>query len=188
MSAEPRVKGVAFRSVFGSIAKLRGKDVQQAALAKFGPGLRDGFTYGAIVQGGWYPISWYKELFQCIRSVTGEGKELAFEIGRQCTRDDMSGVYSVLVKLISPQTLFNLAQRLFSNYYSQGTVQVIESRKGYTQARWHDCLEFDENMWTEILGSSRQLLELAGAENVRIRATSGGHDRADHMEATAHWS
>lgn len=188
MAESPRVKGVAFRSVHASLGKLRGKSAQQAALAACGDELRDGFTYGAIVPGGWYPIEWYKELFQAIRSSTGEGKELVHEIGRQCTRDDMSGIYSMLAKLISPQSLLSLSQRVFSNYYSVGKVEGVESRKGYSQARWTSCLRFDENMWTEILGSCAQLLEIGGAQNVRARILSGGTDGSDSMEAAAHWS
>jgi hypothetical protein len=188
MIEQARVKGVAFRSVFASLGKLRGNPAQQAVLAALSEELRNGFTYGAIVPGGWFPIAWYKELFRVIRSTTGERKELVHEIGRQCTRDDMSGIYSMLAKLISPQSLFSLGQRLFSSYYSVGKVEVIESRKGYSHARWTGCHEFDENMWTEILGSSVQLLEIGGAENVRARILLGGQDGADSMEAAAHWS
>jgi hypothetical protein len=183
-----RVKGVAFRSVLASLGKLRGKPAQQAALAGLSEELRNGFTYGAIVPGGWFPIAWYQEVFRVIRSTTGEGKELVHEIGRQCTRDDMSGIYSVLAKLISPQSLFSLSQRVFSNYYSVGKVEMVESRRGYSHVRWTGCHQFDENMWTEILGSCVQLLEIGGAENVRARFLLGGQDGVETTEAAAHWS
>lgn len=188
MADQPKVKGVAFRSVYASLGKLRGKAAQQAMLRAVGEELRNGFAYGAIVPGGWYPIAWYKELMRAIRSSTGESRALVHEIGRQCTRDDMSGIYSMLAKLVSPQSLFSLSQRVFSNYYSVGKVEVRESRKGYCHARWTLCHEFDENMWTEILGSSVQLLEIGGAENVRARILAGGLDSSEGMEAAAHWS
>ncbi len=188
MAEAPRVKGVAFRSVHASLGKLRGEKAQVAAIAAASEELKNGFTYGAIVPGGWYPIEWYKDLFRAIRSATGEGKELVHEIGRQCTRNDMAGIYSMLAKLISPQSLFSMSQRVFSNYYSAGSVEVVESRKGYTHARWRECRAFDENMWTEILGSCVQLLEIGGARNVRARIVAGGQDGADTMEAAAHWS
>jgi hypothetical protein len=188
MAETPRVKGVAFRSVYASLGKLRGAAAQRSVLTEASPELRDGFEYGAIVPGGWYSIDSYKELLCAIRSTTSEGKELIHEIGRQCTRDDMSGVYSMLAKLISPQSLFSLSQRVFSNYYSVGKVVVVESRRGYSHARWSNCHRFDENMWTEILGSCAELLEIGGARNVRARILSGGQDATDEMEATAHWS
>lgn len=80
-----RVKGVAFRSVFAGLGKLRGEAAQFACMASPGEELRNGFTYGAIVSGGWYSIDWYKELFRAIRSSSGEGKELLHEIGRECS-------------------------------------------------------------------------------------------------------
>jgi hypothetical protein len=188
MDEAPRVKGVAFRSVYISLGKLRGEGAQRALLEGASDELRAGFSYGAIVPGGWYPIELYKELLRVIRSTTSEGKELVHEIGRQCTRDDLTGVYSMLAKVISPQSLFSLGQRVFSNYYSVGKVEVIESRRGYSHARWTDCHQFDENMWTEILGSCVELLELGGAKNVRARILRGGQDASDGMEARAHWS
>lgn len=188
MVDESRVKGVAFRSVYTSLGKLRGEAAQRATLAAASEELRQGFVYGAIVAGGWYSVELYKDLFRTLRSATGEGKELVHEIGRQCTRDDMSGVYSVLAKLISPQSLLSLSQRVFSNYYSVGKVEVLESRAGYSRARWSECRGFDENMWLEIMGSCEQLLEIGGANHVRIRVVAGGADGSDHMEAAAHWS
>jgi hypothetical protein len=53
----PRVKGVAFRSVYGSLGTLRGKPAQEGALALRSEELRNGFVYGAIVPGGWYSIA-----------------------------------------------------------------------------------------------------------------------------------
>jgi hypothetical protein len=188
MTDDARVKGVAFRSVYASLGVLRGEQAQQAVLTAASEELKNGFTYGAIVASGWYPIALYKELFAVIRSTTREGKDLVHEIGRQCTRNDMSGVYSFLAKLISPQTLFSLSQRVFSNYYSLGNVEVVESRSGYCQAHWRNCRGFDENMWTEISGSCVQLLEIGGARHVRLRVLSGGLDGMDSMEAAAHWS
>jgi hypothetical protein len=188
VAKQPAVKGVAFRSVYASLGKLRGEGAQRALIEAGSERLREAFVYGAIVPGGWYPVDLYKELFRTIRAATGEGKELVHEIGRQCSRDDMSGIYSVLAKLISPQSLFSLSQRVFSSYYAVGTVKVIESRQGYSHAAWTGCTDFDENMWTEIMGSCVQLLEIGGAKHVRGRITSGGQDGCDFMEATAHWS
>lgn len=187
MASEPRVKGVAFRSVYVSLGKLRGEEAQRAALEAVSEELRHGFTYRSIVPGGWYPIALYRELFRGIRASSGESKELVYEIGRQCTRDDMSGIYSVIAKLISPQTLWSLTQRVFSSYYSVGNVRMKETRTGYAHAVWSNCQGFDENMWTEVLGSCVQLLEIARAKDIRIRVLSGGRDGQDSMEAAAHW-
>ncbi|WP_437692126.1 hypothetical protein [Sorangium sp. So ce176] len=178
---------MAFRSVYVSFGKLRGEPLQRLSLDEMSEPLRHGIRYGSIVSTGWYPIAWYKDLLQAIRRTSGEGKDLIHQIGRQCTRDDMSGIYKVIAALISPSTLFSLAQRVFANYYSVGRVQVIESRRGFTRARWSGCHGFDENMWTEVIGSCGQLLEIGGARHVRQRVIAGGGDSDDRLELTAHW-
>jgi hypothetical protein len=188
MADEPKVKGVAFRSVYTSLGKLRGEDVQRAALARMSEPLRQGFSYGSIVTSGWYAIALYRELFRVIRDVTQEGKDFVHQIGRQCTREDMTGVYKMIAKLISPETLFSLSQRLFSSYYSVGTVQVVESRHGFTRARWERCRGFDENMWSEVIGSCEQLLEIGGARNVRLHVLAGGGETDESLSLSAHWS
>lgn len=43
-------------------------------------------------------------------------------------------------------------------------------------------------MWTEVIGSCEQLLELGGANHVRLRIIAGGGDYADGLELAAHWS
>lgn len=188
MTDEPRVKGVAFRSVYVSFGKLRGEALQKLSLDEMCGPLRDGLRYGSIVSTGWYPIAWYKDLFQAIRRTSGEGRDLVHQIGRQCTRDDMGGIYKVIAALIAPSTLFSLGQRVFANYYSVGRVEVLVSRRGFTHARWSGCHGFDESMWTEVIGSCEQILELGGASHVRQRILAGGGDGDDGLELTAHWS
>ena len=55
------------------------------------------------------------------------GPELAQELGRLTARHDMSNVYKqILVRLISPEALLGLSQRLFKTYYDCGDFEVIE--------------------------------------------------------------
>lgn len=183
-----RVKGVAFRSVLSSLRTLRGRAVEANVLARLGDDLSNAVKYGGLVVGGWYPIAWYQDLLHVIRASTGEGSELVFEVGQQCSRDDLSGIYRYLVKLLAPETVFSWSQRLFSNYYSMGSVEVVASGKGHTRARWQNCTGFDENMWTEILGSSSEILAIAGARDVDIRRIAGGKNGCDWMEAEARWT
>ncbi len=91
MAEEPQVKGVAFRSLFASLAKLRGVSTQQAALSAFGEELRSGFAYGGIVPGGWVPHCF-------VSGAAGRraqrGRQLIYDLGRQCTKDDMAAHWS----------------------------------------------------------------------------------------------
>lgn len=184
---EPSVKGVAFRSVLSALATLRGKDATAQAIARMPADLGETFKYGGIMAPSWYPISWYRMMWKAIREATGEGTEIAHQIGRETMRADMTGIYRLVFKIVSPQTVLSLSTKIFSNYYDSGKLEVLESQTGYARARWNGCRGFDRNMWVEVFGASEMLLELAGAKKLRFHVHVGGRDDDEHAEAIAVW-
>ncbi len=185
---EPRVKGVAFRSIDACYLELRGQPAHVKARGLMLPELRDAYRSGLILSASWYPISWYRDALRAFRAASSDGAELARNIGRLTVRHDMQSVYKQLfLKLVSPQLLLSFSGRLFNTYYDTGGMTIVESRKGYSRARLSGCLGFDGNMWTEIVGASSGMLEVAGAKEVRMHMRAGGHDGDDAMEMEAHW-
>ncbi len=191
MSSEPsgpRVKGVAFRSADLSFTELKGEEARAKAHELMVPEARDAFRYGALLASSWYPIEWYRDMFRAFRTVTGEGLELVREIGQRSVRHDMSSIYKrIFVKVISPETLLGISARLFNNYYDTGTLEVVESKQGYARIALRGCVGWDQNMFTEIIGSTQAFLEVAGATNIRSHLLSGGQDGDTGMEAHAFW-
>jgi hypothetical protein len=185
---ELHVKGLAFKTVLASVQRLRGEDGLNHLMADLPGDLREKLEYGYIVKGGWYPATWYKDLLRAIVSSTGEGRDLIRQVGGECSRQALTGVYRVFTRLLSPQTLFSGAMRLFKSYYDHGQVWVVKARPGAAQAVWRDCHGFDQNMWDEVLGSVTAILELGGATEVRLRIVTGGGDGDSHMEACAYWN
>jgi hypothetical protein len=183
-----KIKGIAFRSVLRTFEALKGKAAVDNALAVTSAELGDALRYGTIVASSWYPIEWYRELFAAVVSTTNEGERIVNEIGRESARLDMTGIYKAAFRLLSPQIVFNLSARLFSNYYDTGTVAIVESRKGFVQARWAGCKGFDRNLWVEVLASSEMYLELAGAKNIRMRVQSGAGPTDESAMVQAHWT
>ena len=188
-AAEPRVKGVAFRTIDLCYAALRGAEAREAARKTMPVELGDAFRYGTVLAASWYPIAWYRETFHAFRRATGDGPELARELGRRAAKHDMSGVHKqILAKLISPQSLLGMSQRVFNTYYESGEFDIVESRRGFVRARCWNCTGWDHNMWMELAGSCESLLQIAGAEHVRLRVLSGGGDGDSHAEFEAHWT
>jgi hypothetical protein len=188
VSPGAKIKGIAFLSVMRALERLRGKDAADAALAAMPEEPRSGLRYGRIVAGGWYPIEQYRDLFAAVGSTTNEGERIIHELGREAARLDMTGVYKAVFKLLSPQIIFNLSARLFSNYYNTGKVTIIESRHGFVQASWTGCKGFNRHLWVEVLASAEMYLELAGAKNIRMRILLGGGQDDAFAEAQAHWT
>ena len=185
---EPRVKGVAFRSIDACYLELRGQPAHVKARGLMLPELREAYRQGLILSASWYPISWYRDALRAFRAASSDGAELARNIGRLTVRHDMQSVYKQLfLKLVSPQLLLSFSGRLFNTYYDTGSMTIVESRKGYSLARLTGCVGFDGNMWTEILGASAGMLEVAGAKEVRMPTRSGGRDGDEAMEMDAHW-
>jgi hypothetical protein len=184
----PQVKGIAFRSVLRALEQLRGAPTVEAAVALLPPDLASAIRYGTLIAASWYPIEWYRELFRAIIRTAGNSDTVVRDIGREAARLDMTGIYRAAFKLLSPQALFGLSARLFSNYYDTGSVNIVESRKGYAHARWTNCEGFDRNLWLEVVAASEMYLELAGATQVRIHIVSGGGQTDDHAEVQAHWT
>jgi hypothetical protein len=184
----PQVKGVAFRSALRALEQLRGPPTVESAVSVMIPDLAQSIRYGTLIASGFFPIEWYRSLFSAVVATTGETDGIVRNIGRECARLDMTGIYRTSFKLLSPQSIFGLGSRLFSNYYDTGTVVIVESRKGFARARWTNCVGFDQNLWVEVFGAAEMYLELAGANHIRIRVVSGAGPTDSSAEVQAHWT
>lgn len=192
MAGQPQIKGLSTRSVFHALSTLRGSEVaaqvsdhlsRQSESRELGDLLR----FGGILASTWYPLAWHSALMRSIRSVTGEGPELVWALGRESTAADLSSVHKMFMGLLAPHTVLNISPRLFGNYYDTGSVEVVESRRGYALVEWRGCKGFDANLWTEILGGCEALLDAAGAKAIQIERQQGGANNQDFMRASAHW-
>jgi hypothetical protein len=187
--AEPRVKGVSFRTVQAVFAELRGKEMLERALDLMKPELSDAYRKNTMLAASWYPISWYRDALASCRRAAHEGPELMRAIGYRSMMLDMGSVYKQLVaRFLSPQLLLGFSGRLFNTYYDTGKFEVIDAHKGSVTVRASECVGWDQNMWTEIAGSSVAMLELSRAKDVRLRVLAGGKDGDTSLEMVAYWS
>jgi hypothetical protein len=187
-NTEPKVKGIAFRTIDVCFERLRGTDARERAREFMSPELASAFRYYTLLAASWYPISWYRETLRAFRASTSDGPQLARELGKLAARHDMSGVHKqILAKLISPQALLAMSQRVFNTYYDTGRFDIVDSQRGFVHARCANCVGWDYNMWMELAGSCESLLEIAGARNVSLQILSGGHDGNSHAVFEARW-
>lgn len=187
-SLEPKVKGVAFRTVAHCFLELSGAPAHERAVTLLTKEVAEAYRYGTLLPASWYPISWYREVFRAFRAATGAGPELPRRIGALAVQHDMRGAHKRFVAwFTSPQTLLSLSQRVFNTYYDTGRVEIVEARAGFVRMRATGCIGWDLNMWSELAGSSQALLEVAGARHVRVHGVSGGQDGDQQHELEAHW-
>jgi hypothetical protein len=185
---EPRVKGVAFRTIDLCFSELRGAEARARSHLLMHGDVGRAYRDGLLLAASWYAISWYRDAFRAFRAATGEGLELPRSIGKRAVMHDMRGVHKqLLAKIVSPQMLLEIGQRVFHTYYDTGRLEVLESRKGYARVRLTGCLGWDANMWSELCGSCEGQLEIAGARHIRMRVLSGGGDADTDAEFEARW-
>lgn len=188
MSHEPKVKGVAFRTIDFCYEHLRGVEAHDRAHEIMSGELADAFRYYTLLAASWYPISWYRETLRAFRAATQDGPELARDIGKLAARHDMSGVHKqIFAKLVSPPALLAMSQRVFNTYYDTGRFEIVNAERGHVQARCGNCVGWDHNMWMELAGSCESLLEIAGARDVELRVVSGGLDGNAYAVFEARW-
>src|SRR6266536_5171711 len=85
---EPKVKGTTFRTTDACFKELRGEEAWAKAHALMPEEVREAYRTGAILSGGWYPLSWYREMFRAYAAATNEGPELSRTLGYRSARID----------------------------------------------------------------------------------------------------
>lgn len=173
--SEPKVKGVAFRSVLAVATELFGEAKVEQALSTLSPDDGETIRY-RVVQTGWYPIGLYRALWGALLGTIGGGYETARAIGAGAIRRDVTGVYRMVFKVLSPETVLSLSGRFFNYYYDTGKLEIRDRKHGAARAVYEGCSGFDRAMWEELVGSSLEMIRLGGGKNVRVNVERGGGD------------
>lgn len=159
-----------------SAETLRGAGTRERCYDAMDREVAEPLRYGQLVPGGWYPIGWYKAMWAGVLSATQGGPEMIRQIGFECMRQDTAGVYRLVMRVLSPETVFAASSRFFSSYYDTGSLSVVGRDRGFARAAWKGCVGFNRTMWLEVVASGEALIELAGGEHVRHRIVEGGRD------------
>lgn len=183
--SDNRCKGIVFHTFVDVLGKEHGQEAVAETLTSLSDELREMFTFGAIVKGGWYSLDHYCELHRSAQRVTSVGESLAHTVGRISTHDDLrAGIYKIFTRVLAPAFVISKAPLIFNRYYEQGRMIVDETRDGMASARWEGCVGFERNIWLDVFGGCEGALEACGARNVRRRVVAGGRngDAASTLE------
>lgn len=182
-----RVKGIALRNAIRGIRELCGADVERSVLDAMPRELREGLRYGSVVATGWYPITAQASLFRAACEQTGGGPGLARRLGAHAIAHDLRGPYAIFARVLGPERMLGVSARLFGQYYDTGRAEVLETRRGFADVQWVECRGFGELVLANIVGAAEGMLDVLGAQHVRVRIVAGGSDRDDFVRVTGHW-
>src|ERR1700727_27074 len=123
---EMRQKGVAIRSTLQAIANLYG----EASLARVKGALPEAVRAQIeprVLPVAWYPIAVSAAIHEAIRDALGDGNwEISHTIGIEAARIDFTGVYRVFLRSMQYDTMWDRAQRAWTNYNSHGETRWVD--------------------------------------------------------------
>ena len=133
-----------------------------------------GLPLGSLAVEAWYPTPAAMELLAFItRSFFDGCHERHAEIGAYALERDLGGIYRAFLRVPGTQFLLRGAPMIWKAYNSSGELRVLE------QSAEHAILSFEghshptPDLWNLVSGASHGTLELAGAKQLRRRATAG---------------
>ncbi len=185
--AEIQIKGTPFLSVLSALQHWKGVEaanrVRQALPGEVGNAVR----LGTLLVAGWYPVAWYRALYETILAQVGGGDETVRHLGRTSTELDAKGIYRLVFKILSPQAVFSQSAKLVNQYFSGVTLQVEELRDGHARARYVGFRGFNRVLWLELMASGERVMELAGAKALKSRVLKGGGDQDAELDLDITW-
>lgn len=182
-----RAKGINFRGLLDALRALYGQDAQRAVIAACGGEVGALLARGGLTAGAWYDVAWYCEL-QAAAQRTLRRPELARECSRWSIQRDLSGIYRILLFLLTPESVISKCPRIMQQYWRGGVMLLPEVRAGMSAVEFKGWVGFDQNIWQDIIGGVEGGLEAAGAHSVRIRSLSGGRDGDAHLTLEVRWT
>jgi len=158
-----------------ALERLRGRDEVERTFRALPREIERAIRDGAVVASGWYPIDWYRELHAAMRTACREtGYELAHELGREATQSDFSGIYRLMLRVVSSELLVSQAPRIFRMYFAGGEVGMAEVDSGWGVIEFVGWHGFDRAIWADVMGGIEGILLARQATDVRSRVIRGG--------------
>lgn len=184
---EISIKGNTFHSVLKCLHAWKGAEVVERVKSDVGGDLGQALKVGTLMPPNWYPVAWYRDLYDTILAVAGGGEETIRHLGRASTAMDVNGAYRLIMKVIGTERVFGQSTRMLGQYYSGVRCRVKESHRGKAIVAYEGFRGFNRLLWLELLASGGMVLESAGAQNVQQTVLRGGIDQISDMELLVTW-
>ena len=170
-----------------SVEAVLGPDVYQRTLDELPLPVRDALRYGQITPSSWVSMSWHAALHEAMITASRSGPTVCRRVAKHTTEEHFRTIYRVFARLIGPEDAFAKASSILGTYYSHAKIEIRESRKGYVCVDFRQCIGFTPAIWENICGACEAVLEICGAQTVRLRIIAGAKAGDDWMTIEARW-
>ena len=189
MADTPGVNQVKGSAVIGTLRFLKerfGDEGLRETLASLDTADRQALE-GALVSA-WYPLPLLLRLMR--RAEARFGKEVPHiyrAIGAASADYGLNTVYKIFFKIGSPQFIIARASRVFSNYYQQGSMVVMETGPGFVKLELRDFADGAPEYCERIFGWMTHTMELCGARGMQASHVTCVHRGDDVCRFEGTW-
>ncbi len=164
---ENQIRGQSFRSILHASGEVLGSAARERVLASLQKQLKDAFVYGAIVSGGWYPISWYTGLLRSVRAQAPGQPDILRRVAYLSTHEDITAVYKFILRLTTPSFVLSHLGRVMDTFIRHSEYDVIERGSGLVRMNVSIPGATPE-MWEDVAGSASAVLMISGGVDAKV--------------------
>lgn len=137
---------------------------------------------GPLLVTGVYSFSAFKTMIALLSTVEGlhTDQEIA-KLYEYIASQSLNTVYKVFFRLTTPVFVIRNYQKLWQRFFTTGTVDVVEARKGYAEITFTLPDNFLDWLPPACYGYSRKAIEMAGGTHLDLR------EKAKTRVAHGHW-
>ena len=139
------------------------------------------------MSANYYPVAWYRDLFAAAQRLAPTWKTLGYDAGLRSGQRDIAGMYKILLRALSTETMIKQSSRLLRVIYDAGGADVLELRKGFARVRYHDYYGFDFHIWQDAIGGGSAAFQATGAKQLKVEVEQGGRDGDANMIVCVTW-
>ena len=178
-----RQKGAAIKSTLQAIGNLHGASSLEGVKGRLPDAIRTQIE-PRVIPVAWYPIAVSAAIHEAIRDEIGDGnREASHAIGVEAARIDFTGVYRVFLRSMQYDTMWDRAERAWSNYNSRGVGSWAERSPGHAVGVITGVSGFNLGVWEAVAGRLEGLLRMSGAKGatIEVRDFSATECRLDAL-------
>jgi hypothetical protein len=181
-----QIRGAGIKSLLHAIEKVHGPQGLEAVKAAVPEHIREQIE-PRVLPVQWYPVQVSASLQVAVRDVLGGGTwEEAHRLGVAAAKIDFGGIYRVFLRAVPYETIWDRANRIWTQYNSQGTAEWTDRREGSARGLIRGASGYNMGLWKSVAGRTEGLLKLAGCRSaaVTIVEASSTHCRLEAVWLT----
>jgi hypothetical protein len=143
-----------------------------------------------VLASKWYPTPTYVTLLEsiCAGSASQSAHEISAELARfEVERDFGQGIYRSLLSVASPAFLLRMSANIWSIYSKTGKLYVVADGPRAANLQLCGFAVPSAIFYANLMDFTRELVSLAGAENVQSFLLDGGSSSDNFIEFHLTW-